>query len=228
MQITRQKILAITFGLLFVLSECFVAVRLNPSGVFTKPDLQRLVSLHPDYWKAVPAKYVDPRWNNSISDYYDTVVSQTYQRTDGRQVTVTLTWSRDGIHRGGHFQEICYSAAGFFVSAPEHVVVSTGFGNLDAIAFTATHGNKIEDVVYWRLTGGKTDNNSQKENFITYRFDNLFQILRADIPDNLMVRVSTVRSIDDLPTRAHIEYLKAFFRMLSPVDRKLIMGRLRQ
>lgn len=223
MQITRNSILAITLGLLLMLSELFVQSRLKLSESVTTPDLQRIVRLHPDYWTPVPAKYIDPRWNTSLRDFYDVVVAQSYQRADGRQVTVAMVWSCDGIRRGTHSQELCYRAAGFSAGVPEHVEVSSRVGKLDANAFTAIHANTVEDVVYWRIIGGKQERYSN----IAGRLNNLLHLFRADIPDNLMVRVSTMRSIHDRPSNAHIEYIKAFLEILPSVDRVLIMGRSR-
>ncbi len=186
-----------------------------------------MISKHPDGWTPVNGAFVDPQWSKSLQSDYDLVAARTYQNSEGKTVAVVMTWSRDGIRRAGHLQQICYQASGFTVSAPKRTTVSTKVGRQDAIAFTAYNGNMPEDVMYWRITGGKTDLGTARSRFLATRFDKmsrLAQNILGNMPDNLMVRVSSVRSIPGQPATTHLEYIQKYLEILPEGDRKLIMG----
>ena len=228
MRITRYSALAIIITLLLASSVLLVEVREYQSSQAVKqPDLQRLVNVHPDGWTAIASPFVDPRWNETMKSDYDLVAAQAFQRGDGKKVVVVMTWSRDGIRRAGHSQQICYQAGGYTVTPPENATVATKAGKQDVITFTGTHGNLIEDVMYWRITGGKTDISTGESRLVAVKFDKLSRLARhlfGNLPDNLMVRVSSVRSTPDQPATAQIDYIRGFLEMLSASDRKVIMG----
>ncbi len=105
--------------------------------------------------------------------------------------------------------------------------MATRAGKQDVIAFTAHHGNLIEDVMYWRITGGKTDISTGQSRLVALRFDRLNRLAQhilGDMPDNLMVRVSSQRSTPDQPATAQIDYIKGFIETIPASDRKVVMG----
>ncbi len=226
MRINRYSALAIATGLLLFSSILLIEVKEYRNSNVTKPDLQRLINLHPDGWTAIVSPFVDPRWNETLKSDYDLVAAQAFQRGDGKKVVVVMTWSRDGMSRPGHLQQVCYQSSGFTVTPTKVVTVATKAGKQDVIAFTGTHGNLIEDVLYWRITGGTTDIVAATSRHFgrVDKLNRLLSIIKGDIPDNLMVRVSSVRSTPDQPATAQIDYIKGFLEKLSPNDRKLIMG----
>ncbi len=228
MRITRYSALALIIALLLVSSVLLVEVREYQSSQAVKqPDLQRLVNVHPDGWTAIASPFVDPNWNKSLQTDYDLVAAQAYQRGDGKKVVVVMTWSRDGIRRAGHSQQMCYLAGGYTVTPPVYASVGTKAGKQDVIAFSGQHGNLIDDVMYWRITGGNVDISTGQSRLIAVKFDKLSRLARhllGDLPDNLMVRVSSERFPPDQPATAQIDYIRGFLEMLSASDRKLIMG----
>ncbi len=228
MRITRYSALAIATGLLLFSSIFLVELKEYQSSQAGKqPDLERLVNVHPDGWTPIETNFVDPRWKESMKGDYDLVAAQGFRRGDGKNVVVVMTWSRDGIRRAGHSQQICYQAGGFTVTPPEYATVSTKARKQDVVAFTANHGNVIEDVMYWRITGGKTDISTGQSGLVALRFDKLNRLARhllGEMPDNLMVRVSSGRATPDQPATAQIDYIKGFIDTVSPSDRQLVMG----
>ena len=192
-----------------------------------QPDLQRIINIHPDGWTPIASSFVDPNWNKSLKSDYDIVAAQAFQHGDGKKVIVVMTWSRDGIRRAGHSQQICYTVSGFTVTPPEYASLVTKAGKQEVVAFTAHHGKLVEDVVYWRITGGKTDISTGQSGLVALRFDKLNRLARhllGDMPDNLMVRISSERATPEQPATAQIDYIRGFLEMLSASDRKLIMG----
>ena len=231
MHITRYSALSIAVGLLLLSSLLLVELREHFAVKGPQPDLERIISTHPEGWAPVSGGLVDPKWSQSLQGSYDVVAAQTYQNVKGERAGIVMTWSRDGIHRSGHFQQYCYQVNGFTVSTPNYTVVTTAVGKQKGIAFTARYNNVIEDVMYWRITGGNLANETDTivtwRSLLTRRFHTLIRWARyiiGETPDNLMVRISSRRSDPDQPATAHIEFIREYLTTLPASDRKLLMG----
>ena len=220
MRLTKSSLLAIVFGLMLISSEILVLIKQQPSnGV--KPDLKSIINLHPAGWQPITGSSVDPNTQNST---YDLVVSQIYRRADGKAASIVITWSLDGIRRAGHPQEVCYNSQGFKVSAPTNSSFMVGSQKLDVVTFTGSHGNMVEDVIYWRVTGGRHDVAIHENFLLTHRFKEVANLLIGNIPDNIMVRASTWRNATDPPSTVHIDYIKSYLQSLNPKTRHFLTG----
>jgi len=224
----KHSVASLSLGLMILVSLLLVESRVNLQVKGSKPDIERLVNLHPPGWKMVEGTQVKFLWGESVLAEYDVVTSMSYQRTDGRKVLVVMTWSGDGFRRQGHNQHVCYVASGFTVSSPHFVSIPTTAGNVEAMAFTASQPSLKEDVLYWRVTNGIRERGIDSKDTIVHRLQRLLylpDLFRGELPDNLMVRVSSVRERDNQASTAHFDYVKEWPKALSPIDRARIMGR---
>ena len=220
MRLTKYSFLAILFCFILISSEILVQIRQHPfKGA--KPDLQNIIKQHPQGWQAIPGATVDPSTQSTV---YDLVASQIYKRADGKAASIVMTWSYDGFHRAGHAQEVCYNSQGFAVSTPRNSSVMVGGKKLDVVTFEGRNGGMIEDVIYWRVTGGIHDAALQENISMTQRFKEVPRILIGDIPSNLMVRVSTWRAATDPPSTVHIDYIKSYLQSQTPKTRHFLTG----
>ncbi len=215
MRVTKYSLVAIALGLVLIFSEILVEIKQHPAFKGQKPDLKSIIKLHPDGWKAIAGPVVDPK---SLEYAYDEVVSQNYQHVDGKEVMVSMTWSRDGIRRAGHPQEVCYNSSGFTVSLPRPASLLAAGNKLAVIAFSGRQGDMVQDVMYWRVTGGKHDVRLVEKYLLTHHFREVAALLMGHIPDNLMVRVSSWRRESDPPSTAHIEYIQAYLAYLQSIS----------
>ena len=204
-------------------------VWINLKTTRTKPDLERIVSQHPPDWKMVGHQRIDDfSWGKSVFSQHDIVATRTYQHTDGRKVSVVMAWSGDGLNfQKIHEQQVCYKASGFEVS-PLHIVsILTGTGSIDAMAFTAIQDARKDDVAYWMVIDGIRERDIDKRNPIVRQFLQLLYLpsfFRGELPDILMVRVSSVRLTNGQPTTDHIDYIKEWLKTISSADRQRITG----
>ena len=204
-------------------------VWINLKTTRTKPDLERIVSQHPPDWKMVGHQRIDDfSWGKSVFSQHDIVATRTYQHTDGRTVSVVMAWSGDGLNfQKIHEQQVCYKASGFEVS-PLHIVsILTGTGSIDAMAFTAIQDARKDDVAYWMVIDGMRERDIDKRNPIVRQFLQLLYLpsfFRGELPDILMVRVSSVRLTNGQPTTDHIDYIKEWLKTISSADRQRITG----
>jgi len=228
MGLKKHSVASLALGLLILCSLLLVELRLNLQVTGSKPDLERLVSLHPPGWKVIDGPQEKFLWDKSVLAQYDVVASRRYQHTDGRKVLVVMTWSGDGFRRQGHDQQVCYGASGFTVSSQHSVAIQTGAGIIEAMAFTASQPSVEEDVLYWRVTDGTREIGINSRNTMAHRLQRLLylpNLFQGKLPDNLMVRVSSVRERDGQPATTHFDYIREWPMAISSGDRVRIMGR---
>ena len=229
MRISKHSVLSLTLGFLMLFSLLMGRVWINLKTTRTKPDLERIVSQHPPDWKMVGHQRIDDfSWGKSVFSQHDIVATRTYQHTDGRKVSVVMAWSGDGLNfQKIHEQQVCYKASGFEVS-PLHIVsILTGTGSIDAMAFTAIQDARKDDVAYWMVIDGMRERDIDKRNPIVRQFLQLLYLpsfFRGELPDILMVRVSSVRLANGQPTTDHIDYIKEWLKTISSADRQRITG----
>ncbi|HHE07571.1 MAG TPA: exosortase-associated EpsI family protein [Chlorobaculum parvum] len=137
------------------------------------------------------------------------------------------------MRRAGHVQQLCYSSQGAAVDmTPDQRIELDPGQTLDLTSFVASEqGGNVQDVLYWRLKGGQLEQNRTGFERIDYRLshrilkmEQMIHLLYGKTPDNLMVRVSSVRTIPDRPSVVPLEYLNEYLHMLSPSARKLLTG----
>ena len=229
MRISKHSFLSLTLGFLMLFSLLLGRVWINLKTTRTKPDLERLVSQHPPGWKMVGHQRIDDfSWGQSVLSQHDIVTTRTYQHTDGRKVSVVMAWSGNGLNfQKIHEQQVCYKASGFEVS-PLHIVsILTGTGSIEVRAFTASQDARKDDVAYWMVIDGIRERDIDKRNPIVRQFLQLLYLpsfFRGELPDILMVRVSSVRLTNGQPTTAHIDYIKEWLKTISSADRQRITG----
>ncbi len=228
MRLKKHSVASLALGLLILVSLILVELRLNLQVTGSKPDLEQLVSLHPPGWKVIEGSQKKNLWNKLVLAQYDIVASRRYQHTDGRKVLVVMTWSGDGFRRQGHDQQLCYGASGFTVSSPHSISIHTDAGIIEAMAFTASLPAVEEDVLYWRVTDGTREIGISSRGTMLHRLQRLLylpNLFQGKLPDNLMVRVSSVRERDGQPATAHFDYIREWAMAISSGDRIRIMGR---
>ena len=221
MQLTKHSLLPLLFSFILICTEVFVQIKQHPLNKDAKPDLEKIITLHPLGWKAIPGSSVDP---STQTTSYDQVATQIYKRLDGKAVSIVLTWSRDGFNRAGHPQEICYNSQGFTVSALRNISFLISGQKFDVVTFSGRYRDMIEDVIYWRVTGEIHDATLKENISQAHRAKEVAQILIGNIPSNLMVRVSTWRTPNDPPSTVHIDYIKSYLQFLPPKTRHFLTG----
>jgi EpsI family protein len=196
------------------------------------PDLERLISLCPDKWYPIESEVARPAWIASAQSEYDMVKARTYRNVEGQEITVVMTWGRNGIQKAGHVQQLCYSAQGFSITSQKNIEIPVKSRKMQVTNFVANQINgQVEDVYYWRITDGQLLNNiyitgfdDQRLSHRILRMKESLKYLFTKIPDNIMVRVTSRRYDANKPSVAPGQYIKEYLENLSPEDLKLLTG----
>ncbi|WP_295459039.1 exosortase C-terminal domain/associated protein EpsI [uncultured Thiodictyon sp.] len=220
--------LAVGFTVLLAAPQAWLEFRSDAGAADPPPDLAAIVARAPAGWHdAAPAQVVDPREAAGARLFYDQVAVGQFAQPGAPAVTLVLTWSRDGFRRAGHEQEVCYRAQGFTVAGEQVTRLDAGGAQFPARVFNARRGEVVEDVLYWRVTGGKLDEGGREgvTDQLMLRLHTLRHIFTPGIPANLMVRVSHQRQAAAPPTSANAAFVRAFLGTLGPAGRDLLTGR---
>lgn len=232
MKLSQKAFYAIVFGALLISVQVLIDIRHYQIRNIVPPDLERLVSIHPQNWIPIESDVTSPAWKSGEGSAYDKVAAQSYEDEYGNKVTIVMTWSRNGIQRAGHIQQLCYTTQGFSILKPHDIEVDLSSKKLKVTTFEASRfGGGIDDVFYWRLTGGKLLNNMMETKFNNYRLSHrilktkeLVKHLIGEIPQNIMIRISSVRLQKDQPSTAPLKYLREYIPLLSASDKQLVLG----
>ncbi len=201
-----------------------VSIWPQPTIKSAPPDLQGLpVSLgewrlDPNVVPLPPAPDVAAQ----LDQIYDQVVARTYVNNAGERVMLSIAYGgdqRDALQ--AHLQEVCYRAQGFKVSNLEDVDVSLSGENIRATRMLATRGSRSEFVTYWLTMGDRV---------VRHRGDRLavqvrYGVTRQEIPDGMMIRVSSLGLEAASAYQRHVRFLDAMLASMLPRDRASLMAK---
>jgi hypothetical protein len=196
-----------------------------------QPNIEQLLRVHSPAWHEV-------KQENMIDlktvEEYDIVKSKIYCDDDGNMVQLLISWSGDGIARRGHPQQICYNASGANIGEESIGKIKVGSKMLYYTAFSAFKTeNEFENVIYWRVTGGKTMNsflfhmNNVKSDYIN-RLEDIkrvfYILLNREVPDNIMIRASSIGSDGKQKINNLQKFIQDYLMGLSEKELKIVIG----
>jgi hypothetical protein len=232
MKLRNKHIISLLLSFLMVLSLVLINEKKKHIYNAHPPEIKRLIDLHPDKWYPVESEVSSPAWVGRAQSEYDMVEARTYRNLEGQEVTIVMTWGRNGIQKAGHVQQLCYSAQGFSITNQNNIEVPIRSQKMIVTNFFASQlDGQVENVFYWRISDGKLLNNIQKTGLddqrLSHRILRMKEVIRylfTDIPDNVMVRVSSRMYNDENITPPPVRYIKEYLDILSSHDLKLLTG----
>ncbi|WEF35678.1 exosortase-associated protein EpsI, B-type [Pseudoduganella chitinolytica] len=174
-------------------------------------------------WKVDPMVVplqVDPDTQTRLNRIYNQTLSRTYMNSRGERVMLSIAYGGDqSDNMGVHKPEVCYAAQGFGIRDVKSAEVATDQGALPVRQLLAVAGARSEPITYW-ITIGDT--------ITRPGFDQRLQELKigltGQVPDGMLVRVS---SIDTDASRAYAlqgEFIRALVGNLPAPDRARLIG----
>jgi|GEM_PF-1393680 len=232
MSLKSKYLLAFLFCSLMVSSIVLIVEKKESIYKSNPPNLERLVNAHPVNWYPIKNSVTNPAWLADAKSEYDKVSAKTYRNTYGQEITIIMTWSRNGLQKAGHMQQLCYSSQGFSITDQHNIEVPIKSTALRVTNFVASQINgQVEDVFYWRITGGRLMKNieitgldDQRLSQRILRIKEVVKHIFVKIPDNIMVRVTARRLNSNEPNMLPVYYIKEYLGSLSSQDLKLLTG----
>ena len=156
------------------------------------------------------------------SRIYSQEVGRSY--TDGRGNIVMLMVAYGPVQNfrlKAHRPEMCYTAAGFRVSAKTsaEVLYRDGAAPLQVAHVIAQRESRFEPISYWMRVG-----NNITTGVIDRQWIRLMYGLRGIIPDGALMRVSTIGLPQQASYRLQDQFIRDLLAAIAPEDRKFFTG----
>ncbi|MDB5575122.1 MAG: methanolan biosynthesis EpsI [Bradyrhizobium sp.] len=141
-------------------------------------------------WRFVAASgLVLPPQDQLQDKLYTQLLTRTYANAAGAQMMLLIAYnaSQDGIVQV-HRPEICYPASGYrLTSIAEHLVPLAPHVDVPSRYIVAETGLRREEIIYWTRLGSYFPRRWSDQRWAVF-----VQNLGGDIPDGLLVRISSV------------------------------------
>jgi EpsI family protein len=186
--------------------------------------LDRMIPEQFSGWRALPRispLIVDPRVTFQVEQTYSETLERAYRGPGDRMIMLSVAYGTHQLHDSlqAHRPEYCYGAQGFTV---EHLL-DTSFqadaGPLKVRRLLTRRAERIEPVTYWMMI----DRRAVLPGF-RRQLAQLAHGLRGEIPDGLLVRVSSLDMTPDEAWPLHKRFLTDLFSALKPSDLERLTG----
>lgn len=188
-----------------------------------KTDLETMIPKRFDGWEIDPSVVpvqVSAAVEASLDALYNQTLARTYINRRGERVMLSVAYGGDQSgNLALHKPEQCYTAQGFDVSKVRSTEMQTRFGDFPVTRLLARQGPRHEPISYWTTVGDKTVKNGLEQKILKVRYG-----LTGQIPDGMLVRVSTLQANEDESYAVQGGFIKAMLAALSAKDRERLVG----
>lgn len=152
---------------------------------------------------------------------YSQLLARTYVNRSGQRVMLSIAYGSDQSSEATavHRPEFCYSAQGFRVRDAGREMLALGGRNLEVQRLVAEMGGRFEPITYWVTL----DEHATLPG-LPRKLDQLRYGLKGQIPDGMLVRVSTVGLPQEQSFQVQQAFLKTLYRAISPSIRTRYFG----
>lgn len=223
---TRRAIIAAALMVGAAAAAKVLTPKLVISSMHSQMKLEEIVPANFSYWKmdtlAAEASVVNPNLKEFLDQLYADQLSRIYTGPAGERVMLSLAYGRNqNRDLQVHKPEVCYVAQGFQLQDLKKVDLDTPFGILPAMHLVTRMGARNEPVTYWIRVGDKVIRGWLEQNI------NRIQVgLKGQIPDGLLVRVSTVQPDTEQAFAIQQRFLSDMLQAVAPEHRHMFIGQM--
>ena len=211
------------FGAAFLGSAAVAAAR-QPHSVIDllgKRKLEDVIPKQVGPWSfASKSGLVIPPQDQLSDQLYAQLLTRVYTSPDAPPIMLLV--AQGGGQTGVlqvHRPEVCYPAGGFVLTdKAEHEVDFAG-RRLGTVAFTAAADSRVEQLMYWTRVGRELP-----ESWAEQRWAVAEANLKGQIPDAVLVRISTVSSDRSEAMAAMDAFTRRLLDTVSPQTRSFLVG----
>jgi EpsI family protein len=218
---------------LAILSTAVLAEAIKPrellASTVVAPDLDQIIPRDFGGWHLVPnvglvtpsepGAYLEREQSERI---YSQEVARGYADAAGNMIMFLVAYGPIQNYRlKSHLPEVCYSAAGFRVSAKNvaQLTYQEGAAPLSISRLTAEKERRFEPITYWMKVGGDVATGVFDRQIAKMKYG-----LRGIIPDGALIRVSTVGLSEAASYKLQDQFIRDLLAALPPRDRKFFTG----
>ncbi|MFN3789962.1 exosortase-associated protein EpsI, B-type [Massilia sp.] len=162
----------------------------------------------------------DPEQQSMLEKIYDQTLSRTYINSQGQRVMLSIAYGGDQSKALQlHLPEVCYVAQGFQMVKDDEGALPTRFGELPVKRLVARLHERNEPITYWITIGEHASRAG-----IQQKLHRLAYGLSGEIPDGMLVRVSTIQSNETQAYGVQDRFVAEMLGVMAPRDRSRLLG----
>ena len=162
----------------------------------------------------------DPEQQSVLEKIYDQTLSRTYVNPQGQRVMLSIAYGGDQSKSLQlHLPEVCYVAQGFQMVKEGDGALPTRFGELPVKRLVARLQERNEPITYWITIGEHATKAG-----IQQKLRRLAYGLSGEIPDGMLVRVSTIQANEEQAWRVQDRFVVDMLGTMAPRDRTRLLG----
>jgi len=156
-----------------------------------------------------------------LDSLYSQLLARTYVNARGQRVMLSIAYGADQSSEATavHRPEFCYSAQGFRVSSAGRHLLALGQQRIEVQRLIGEMGGRFEPITYWVTL----DEHATLPG-LSRKLDQLRYGLKGQIPDGMLLRVSTVGLPQEQSFAVQQEFLEALYEAVSPPVRSRYFG----
>ena len=163
----------------------------------------------------------DPSLQAMLDVLYSQTLARTYINPRGQRVMLSIAYGSDQSNEATavHRPEFCYSAQGFRVQGAGQASLSIGATQVPVARLVAQLGQRIEPISYWVTLDEAATLPGIGRKLAQIRYG-----LRGQIPDGMLVRVSSLSSVADEAFAVQQRFLEQMYAAVPAAVRTRYFG----
>ena len=168
----------------------------------------------------MPVVLPSPDVQARLDTIYNHVLTRTYVSAEGYRVMLLVAYGGDQSGGMGiHLPEVCYPAQGFELVSKTATAVRTADRSVPVHRLVTRLGSRAEPVTYWIVIGDVVAPSRTRQRLVTMRYG-----FRGQIPDGMLVRVSSIDQDSERAFRQQAGFIKDMASGIDGVDRERVLG----
>jgi len=208
-----------------VASALSIALTPSPKAVPAQPafSLETMIPARFATWRIDPhiiPLTPNPEQQGVLEKIYDQTLSRTYVDAAGRRVMLSIAYGGDQSKALQlHLPEVCYVAQGFELVRDGSDRLATRYGVLPVQRLVARQQERNEPITYWITIGEHATRSG-----IEQKLRRLAYGLSGEIPDGMLVRVSSISNDEPAAWRVQDRFIAELLAALGAPDRTRLIG----
>ena len=162
----------------------------------------------------------NPEQQGVLEKIYDQTLSRTYVDGAGRRVMLSIAYGGDQSKALQlHLPEVCYVAQGFQIVGEGSGRLASPYGVLPVQRLVARQQQRNEPITYWITIGEHATRSG-----IEQKLRRLAYGLSGEIPDGMLVRVSSITNDEPTAWRVQERFIAELLAALDGAGRARLIG----
>lgn len=220
-----------------IIISIFLGILMVSSGALTKAltptkkiadqqeriDLEIMIPTEFGNWrvdKSIIPLQVDAETQAMLDKIYNQTLSRTYVNSIGERIMLSVAYGGDqSDNLAVHKPEVCYYAQGFEIMKTFSDELLTQYGKLPIKRLLAVKGYRNEPITYWVTVGNKAVLPGIDEKLQQLKYG-----LTGNVPDGMLVRVSSISSDKDKAYQLQTIFIQDLLSSVNTGERIRLIG----